>query len=61
MAKVVLGLPEFKQINRRPFTHTLIPNLRKLGLISPHNEERWRDVGMRVDSAPGVKGMPTGA
>jgi len=61
VAKLILGLPDFAQINSRPFMHTVIPNLRKLGLITQRSEEKWRDVGMLVESAPGVKGMPASA
>jgi len=61
VVKFLLGLPDFAQINSRPFMHTVIPNLRKLGLITQRSEEQWRDVGMLVESAPGVKGMPASA
>ena len=61
VAKLMLGLPEFGAINSRPFMHTVIPNLRMLGLITTRSEEQWRDVGMLVESAPGVKGVPASA
>jgi len=61
VAKIMLGLPEFPEINSRPFMHTVVPNLRKLGLITSRSEERWRDVGMLVASAPGVKGVAASA
>ena len=41
--------------------HAIGEHLRKLGLITARSEEKWRDVGMLVESAPGVKGMPASA
>ena len=61
VAKVMLGLENFAQLNSRPFMHTVVPNLRNLGLITARSEERWRDVGMLVDNAPGIKGSPAAA
>ena len=61
IVKVALGLENFAELNSRPFMHTVVPNLRNLGLITARTEEKWRDVGMLVDTAPGVKGAPTAA
>jgi hypothetical protein len=39
----------------------VIPNLRNLGLITERTQADWRRVGMMVESAPGVKGVPVAA
>jgi hypothetical protein len=56
--KVFLSLPNFAELNSMAYMHTVVPNLRNLGLISERTEEGWRRVGMLVDGAPGVKGNP---
>jgi len=61
VVKVTLGLENFAVLNSRPFMHTVVPNLRNLGLITERTEDKWREVGMLVDSAPGVKGAPAAA
>ena len=43
-------LPNFAELNSPPFTHTVVPNLRSLGLITDRTESRWRDVGMIYDA-----------
>ena len=53
-----VAMPEFAELNSRPYMHTVIPNLRNLGLITERTRERWKAVGMMVDSAAGVKGVP---
>ena len=56
--KIFLGLPNFAELNSMAYMHTVVPNLRNLGLITERTEDGWRRVGMLVDSAPGVKGSP---
>jgi hypothetical protein len=53
-----VAMPEFAELNSRPYMHTVVPNLRKLGLITERTRERWKAVGMMVESAAGVKGVP---
>jgi hypothetical protein len=58
LTQAMLGLDEFATLNSRPYMHTVVPNLRNLGLITERTESRWKAVGMLVDSPEGVKGMP---
>ena len=57
-ARTFVSLPNFAELNSMAYMHTVVPNLRKLGLITERTEDRWRAVGMMVDSPAGVKGTP---
>jgi hypothetical protein len=46
VVQIVLGLPEWPLINSEIFMHTVVPNLRRLGLITERTEPEWRRVGM---------------
>jgi len=61
VTKSMLSMEGWATVNARPFMHTVIPNLRKLGLITERTREGWREAGMMVESAPGVKGAPVAA
>jgi hypothetical protein len=39
----------FAEFNSRIYMHTVIPNLRNLGLITERTEDHWRKVGMMLD------------
>ena len=43
---MMLGMPEWPMINSEVFMHTVVPNLRRLGLITERTEPHWRRVGM---------------
>ena len=43
-------LPNFAELNSPMYMHTVIPNLRNLGLITDRTEEHWRRVGMIYDA-----------
>jgi DNA repair ATPase RecN len=58
VTQMMLALPNFAEINSLAYMHTVIPNLRNLGLITNRTEDRWKSVGMMVDSPAGVKGVP---
>ena len=58
ITQMFLSLPNFADLNSMAYMHTVVPNLRNLGLITERTEGQWRKVGMLVDSAPGVKGTP---
>ncbi len=55
MTKLFLASPRFAEINSLVYMHTVIPNLRNLGLITERTEDQWRKVGMMHDrnAAPG--------
>ncbi len=58
ITRAMLDLPNWATLNSMPYMHTVVPNLRNLGLITERTEEQWRKAGMMVDSEPGVKGVP---
>ncbi len=39
-------LPNFSELNSQPYMHTVVPNLRNLGLLTSRTEDQWRAVGM---------------
>jgi hypothetical protein len=43
-------LPNFAELNSPIYMHTVVPNLRKLGLITDRTEDQWRRVGMICDA-----------
>jgi len=52
--KLFLGSPQFAQRNSLVYMHTVIPNLRSLGLITERTEDHWRRVGMMYDGSSGA-------
>ncbi len=42
-------LPNFAEINSPIYMHTVVPNLRNLGLITSRTEDHWRRLGMIYD------------
>jgi len=43
-------LPNFAELNSPVYTHTVVPNLRNLGLLTNRTESKWRDRGMIYDA-----------
>jgi hypothetical protein len=43
-------LPNFAELNSPMYMHSVVPNLRNLGLITDRTEEHWRRVGMIHDA-----------
>lgn len=60
VARAFVALPNFAELNSMAYMHTVVPNLRNLGLITERTHDRWKEVGMLVESPAGVKGMPLG-
>jgi hypothetical protein len=58
VTQMFLSLPNFADLNSIPYMHTVVPNLRRLGLITERTQDRWKQLGMLVDSPAGVKGVP---
>ena len=56
VVRSALELPCFAELNSLAFMHTVVPNLRRLGLISGRTREGWLRLGMMTergeDSAP---------
>jgi hypothetical protein len=46
VVQMMLDLPEWPLINSEVFMHTVVPNLKRLGLITERTEPEWRRVGM---------------
>jgi hypothetical protein len=46
---MALALPNFADFNSLIYMHTVIPNLKKLGLITERTEPQWRKLGMMTD------------
>ena len=51
VTQMFVSLPNFAELNSMPYMHTVVPNLRNLGLITERTEGRWRELGMMVESA----------
>ncbi len=49
VTRMFTSLPNHAEINSLALMHTVIPNLKRLGLITERTEQGWRDVGMMVD------------
>ena len=49
VVKMTVALPNFAEFNSLSFMHTVVPNLRKLGLITERTEPRWKALGMMTD------------
>jgi len=43
-------LPNFAELNSPIYMHTVVPNLRSLGLITDRTEDHWRRLGMIYDA-----------
>lgn len=43
-------LPNFAELNSPIYMHTVVPNLRNLGLITDRTEDHWRRLGMIYDA-----------
>jgi ribonucleotide reductase beta subunit family protein with ferritin-like domain len=52
ITQMVTSLPNFAEINSMIYTHTVVPNLRNLGLLTERTEDRWRNLGMISDTRP---------
>jgi hypothetical protein len=53
IVQMMTALPNFAELNSMVYMHTVVPNLRNLGLITERTESGWRRLGMMVDSRVG--------
>ena len=51
--QMITSLPNFADLNCMIYMHTVVPNLRNLGLLTERTESRWREVGMISDAYTG--------
>jgi hypothetical protein len=42
----IMGFPEWPRINSEIFMHTVVPNLRRLGLLTERTEDHYRRIGV---------------
>jgi hypothetical protein len=49
VVRMTTALPNFAEVNSLTFMHTVVPNLRSLGLLTERTEAEWRRVGMLTD------------
>jgi hypothetical protein len=49
VVEIMVNLPEWPIINSKIYMHTVVPNLRRLGLITERTEDDWRRLGMIHD------------
>jgi len=49
ITKATLVMPNWAELNSMPYMHTVVPNLRNLGLITERTEDRYRELGMIYD------------
>ena len=43
-------MESFAELNSRPYMHTVVPNLLRLGLISDRTQDHWMRLGMMTDA-----------
>jgi hypothetical protein len=53
VVQMMHSLEQWGFINSEPFMHTVIPNLKRLGLITERTEQKYRDRGILFDG-PGM-------
>jgi len=49
VVELFLNIPEWKMVNSKLYMHTVVPNLKRLGLITERTESDWRRLGMLYD------------
>ena len=49
VVRMITALPNFAEVNSLTYMHTVVPNLRSLGLLTSRTEAEWRRVGMLTD------------
>ena len=58
VVKMFTALPNFAELNSLAYMHTVVPNLRNLGLITERTRERWKQLGMLFEK--GAEGATSG-
>ena len=49
VVKMTLAMPNFAEFNSLAYMHTVIPNLRNLGLITERTRDQWIKLGMMLE------------
>ncbi len=50
VVQVFLSLPEWQMVNSKIYMHTVVPNLKRLGLITERTSSDWHRLGMMYDA-----------
>jgi hypothetical protein len=50
VVEVFLNFPDWALVNSKLYMHTVVPNLKRLGLITERTESDWRRLGMLYDN-----------
>lgn len=58
VVQMAQSVEEWPRVNSEPYMHTVIPNLRRLGLVTERTESKYRSRGMLVDQQP-AKTLPS--
>ena len=49
VVRTMTSLPNFAEVNSLAYMHTVVPNLKGLGLLTERTESEWRRLGMLCD------------
>ena len=47
--QMITAMPNFAEFNSLIYMHSVVPNLKSLGLLTERTESRWRELGMLID------------
>jgi hypothetical protein len=50
VVQMTTAMPNFAELNSPVYMHTVVPNMRNLGLITERTEDHWKRVGMIYDA-----------
>ena len=50
VVSMTTAMPNFAELNSPVYMHTVVPNMRNLGLITERTEDHWKRVGMIYDA-----------
>jgi hypothetical protein len=49
VTKMIVAMPNFAEFNSLAYMHTVVPNLRNLGLITDRTRDSWIELGMMTE------------
>ena len=58
LTKATLGMPNWAELNSLIYMHTVLPNLRNLGLVTERTESQYRKLGMLYDRGDRATTVP---
>jgi hypothetical protein len=56
VTRATLAMPNWAELNSLPYMHTVLPNLRNLGLVTERTEDQYRRLGMLYDRQSRAEG-----